>query len=406
MRRLNSMEPCGAKRLEAELEAAREGLRDLDHDIRKIHGRELPNGGNRTAPRSPSLRRGQKRPLPEDRKRSLDFGNNDQPGGKRRGQPPPGEPKTVFSRLSARVPSNPDDSADEDDSAIKPAVPSRVIATPREVPSRQEVLKRERVDERSRQRNKRMFGALLGTLQKFRQEETKLKAKEDKKAEVEARVEEAKRREKEELRRERQQLFLSRKRQLAEVRALEAKLARSKEFQEWRAAQLPLASFIKTRAHPSIYYLPKRQHPRTDALLEQCAKELHEEVQRRETALTEELELIESQAGYGKNQQQYDGIGMPMQASEISQVASTEAEENRDPNPEPNVCNDQLSMTIDSKLSPKIVKEEMPLPIIQIDEIVDSELNNDKLMVKPEKEEMEEEEEEEEDQDHEDENNR
>lgn len=49
--------------------------------------------------------------------------------------------------------------------------------TPREVPSRQEVIKRERVDERSRQRNKRMFGALLGTLQKFRQEETKLKAK-------------------------------------------------------------------------------------------------------------------------------------------------------------------------------------------------------------------------------------
>lgn len=52
-----------------------------------------------------------------------------------------------------------------------------MIATPREIPSRQEVIRRERTDERSRQRNKRMFGALLGTLQKFRQEETKLKAK-------------------------------------------------------------------------------------------------------------------------------------------------------------------------------------------------------------------------------------
>lgn len=60
---------------------------------------------------------------------------------------------------------------------VKPAVSSRVIATPREIPSRQEVIKRERTDERSRQRNKRMFGALLSTLQKFRQEETKLKAK-------------------------------------------------------------------------------------------------------------------------------------------------------------------------------------------------------------------------------------
>ena len=60
---------------------------------------------------------------------------------------------------------------------MQPAVSSRVIATPREVPSRQEVLRRENVDERSRQRNKRMFGSLMGTLQKFCQEETKLKAK-------------------------------------------------------------------------------------------------------------------------------------------------------------------------------------------------------------------------------------
>lgn len=98
---------------------------------------------------------------------------------------------------------------------------------------------------------------------------------EDKKAEVEARVEEAKRREKEELRRERQQLFLSRKRQLAEVRALETKLARTRQFNEWRAAQLPLASFIRTNTQPPIYYLPKKKDLKTDSLLEQCAKELH-----------------------------------------------------------------------------------------------------------------------------------
>lgn len=60
---------------------------------------------------------------------------------------------------------------------LQPAVSSRVTITPREIPSRQEVLRRENTDERSRQRNKRMFGALLGTLQKFCQEETKLKAK-------------------------------------------------------------------------------------------------------------------------------------------------------------------------------------------------------------------------------------
>lgn len=61
-----------------------------------------------------------KRPLQEDRRRIVtDFVNNELPGGKRRWQGSNVEPKTVFSRLSARVPSNADDSADEDDSVIK-----------------------------------------------------------------------------------------------------------------------------------------------------------------------------------------------------------------------------------------------------------------------------------------------
>lgn len=48
-----------------------------------------------------------------------DFVNTELPGSKRRWQSSNVEPKTVFSRLSARVPSNADDSADEDDSIIK-----------------------------------------------------------------------------------------------------------------------------------------------------------------------------------------------------------------------------------------------------------------------------------------------
>lgn len=358
MRKLDSQEPWGADRLEAQLEAARDGLRGLDRSIRKILGRDLPDGEN--GPLQPPPRLSQKRPLQEDRRRVVsDFINNEIPGTKRRWQASNGEPKTVFSRLSARVPSTADDSADEDDTAIKPAVSSRVIATPREIPSRQEVIRRERIDERSRQRNKRMFGALLGTLQKFRLEETKLKAKEDKKAEVEARVEEARRREKEELRRERQQLFLSRKRQLAEVRALEAKLARSRQFQDWRAAQLPLASYIKTHAQPSIYYIPKRKNPQTETLLAQSAKELHEEIERREKALLEELELIETQIGLGKQQQHFDGNASINVPEEVSQTPE-EGEENRDPNPDNNVETtkvDDLDVSIKTEKDENVVEK-------------------------------------------------
>lgn len=332
MRKLDCQEQWGAERLEAQLEIARDGLRGLDRSIRKILGRDLPDGESGPL----QSRIPQKRLLQEDRRRVItEFANNELSGGKRRWQVSNVEPKTVFSRLSARVPSTADDSADEDDSITKPAVSSRVIATPREIPSRQEVIRRERTDERSRQRNKRMFGALLGTLQKFRQEETKLKAKEDKKAEVEARVEEARRREKEELRRERQQLFLSRKRQLAEVRALEAKLARSRQFQDWRNAQLPLTSFIKTHTQPSIYYVPKRKHPQTDTLLAQSTKELYEEIEKREKALIEELNLIEMQIGLSKHSQHFEASSS-LHTVETPRLIE-EGEENRDPNPEHNI---------------------------------------------------------------------
>ncbi|XP_063972117.1 pinin [Diachasmimorpha longicaudata] len=375
MRRLDSKE-YGSERLEAELEAARDGLRCLDKDIRKILGRDLPEGEN--APTQLSSRIVSKRPLQEDRKRNTDHLSNDQ-GGKRRWQGPNNEPKTVFSRLSARVPSNPDDSGDDDDGSVRPAVSSRVIATPREVPSRQDVIRRENVDERSRQRNKRMFGALLGTLQKFRQEETKLKAKEDKKAEVEARVEEAKRREKEELRRERQQLFLSRKRQLAEVKALEAKLARSKQFQEWRSSQLPLANFIRTRAQPPIYYLPKRKHPRTDALLEECAKEFHEEVERREKVVMEELEIIEFQVNNNKPQHQVDDLPNQPQITETSQPME-EGVENCDPNPE-HLAEESADVEISTIISPITgVTEKQSIEYVNEEMVTDIEVPEEDLV--------------------------
>ncbi|XP_071580561.1 pinin isoform X1 [Temnothorax nylanderi] len=370
MRKLDCQELWGADRLEAQLEVARDGLRGLDRSIRKILGRDIPDGESGPL----QSRIPQKRLLQEDRRRTItEFVNNELPGGKRRWQGSSNvEPKTVFSRLSARVPSTADDSADEDDSIAKPAVSSRVIATPREIPSRQEVIRRERTDERSRQRNKRMFGALLGTLQKFRQEETKLKAKEDKKAEVEARVEEARRREKEELRRERQQLFLSRKRQLAEVRALEAKLTRSRQFQDWRNAQLPLVSFIKTHAQPSIYYVPKRKHPQTDMLLAQSTKELHEEIERREKALVEELNLIEVQIGLGKHSQNFEASSSlhTVEAAPLIQ----EGEENRDPNPEHNIetaINDNADISMQSIINENfdndhtVEKKEVQLEMVQ-----------------------------------------
>lgn len=64
----------------------------------------------------------------------------------------------------------------EDESNIrKPTLQSSVIATPKEVKPRTQALEEQKSDKRGMARNKRMFGMILGTLQKFQNEESQRK---------------------------------------------------------------------------------------------------------------------------------------------------------------------------------------------------------------------------------------
>lgn len=155
------------------------------------------------------------------------------------------ESKSVFSRLSG--PPGRDDE-------IKPKINSRVI---RELPTREEVVNAQGSDAASRARNRRMFGSLLGTLQKFCQEESRLKPKEEKKAQIEKKLEDQQLKERENMKKERQDLFLNRKRQQMEIKMLETKMTRLRELALWEESKKPLANFIKTKTKPRIFYLPK-----------------------------------------------------------------------------------------------------------------------------------------------------
>lgn len=79
-----------------------------------------------------------------------------------------------------------------------------------------------------------------------------------------------------------------------------------------------------------------------------------EEIERREKALLEELELIETQIGLGKQQQNFDGNTSLNAPEEVSQTAE-EGEENRDPNPENNVETTKIE---DLNVSIKMEKDE------------------------------------------------
>lgn len=144
--------------LQHELDQAKNSLKNVDEHLKKLIGRdpsELPPRLNKRPVFEDKVRPGIKN---FSRGKGFNF-ENDEPPNKRRNT-------SVFNRLSDKVLETP-----------QKGLISKVIVTPKEIPSREAALQAQNKDEKFKARNRRMFGALLGTLQKFQQEETKLKSR-------------------------------------------------------------------------------------------------------------------------------------------------------------------------------------------------------------------------------------
>jgi pinin len=175
--------------------------------------------------------------------------------------------KSVFSRLSGPT-------SRDDEEYVKPRLNSRVT---KEQPTRQEIVAAQGADAQSIARNKRMFAGLLGTLQKFCQEESRLKPREEKKAKIEKRLEEQEKQERENLKKEKQNLFVDKKRKQLEIKMVEIKMLKLKDFSAWEALQKPLLQFVRTRTRPPVYYMPKSLNKETQEKQKKCRADLEGE---------------------------------------------------------------------------------------------------------------------------------
>lgn len=195
----------------------------------------------------------------------------------------------MFSRLSD-PPKRSNNRYNDGEDEIKPRVSSRVI---KEQPTRDDIVAAQGGDEQTKARHRRIFGSLLGTLQKFCQEESRLKGKEEKKAQIEKKLEEQQKKEREVLRKEKQNLFSDRKRQQLEIRSMEIKMLKMKDLAAWEATKRPLANFIKTKAKQHLYYLPKVLDKKSQERLKRSKEDVDRMIEKKRKQVEEEIAAIE-----------------------------------------------------------------------------------------------------------------
>ena len=145
------------------------------------------------------------------------------------------------------------------------------------------------------QRNRRMFGNLLGTLQKFKQDENRVKEREQKKREIEKKIEEKTEKEKEEAKRTKNELFSEKKKQEHEIRILQVQMDRIEQFEMWEKNKRREMQYIKTNTTtPVIFYMPKEHNEKTLKQFEASVKTIEEEIKVAKINFEDELLKIES----------------------------------------------------------------------------------------------------------------
>jgi pinin len=204
--------------------------------------------------------------------------NFDVPFSKRR----PDFNNKIFSRLGSKE--------EELDDFPKPKVSSRVITREQPPASRENALAMQSKNN-DLARNKRMFGSLLGTLQKFRNEEDK--GVQEKRAKINEKIEKQQLLVKEQIKQEKDSLITDRRRKQIEIKSLESKMFKLRNLKAWEDHKLTLVNFIGTKTKPQIFYLPKIMTPKTEALLDESLTELQREIIEKRRVVDEEIKEIE-----------------------------------------------------------------------------------------------------------------
>ena len=172
-----------------------------------------------------------------------------------------------------------------------------------------------------------MFGNLLGTLQRFRQDETRVKDREMKKREIEKKIDEKTEKEREEAIKQKKELFSEREKQQHGIKVLQVpykfslhlstmcffaltssfgdphsmfpssfqiQMKRVEEFELWEKNKRRQMSSIRTSASPRLFFLPKEHNDQTMTSLEETMEAIENEITEARDKFEEDLLKIEA----------------------------------------------------------------------------------------------------------------
>ncbi|CAH1262470.1 PNN [Branchiostoma lanceolatum] len=297
--------------LQDQIDKAKENLKGVDENIKKLIGRDpsdtRPGAAGAPGRRvslggaGPGVGRGRGAGF---RRESEDWG--DGPAVKRRGEIGLGarDRRVVTYRGRGRGRGRRDDEDDEDELPHKPSLASSVIPTPTAKMTRKDSIDQLNKDEQSKKRNRRMFGMLMGTLQRFRTEEVSKQQqdKERRRVEIDKKLDEKVEEEKKAAAAERQVLFKERRAKQAELRKLEYKLELAQLQEEWDRHNAHLMQFIQVKASPALFWCPKKHSKETLQLLKESQDRLKKVFDKRRKDLEEEISVMEVTAESGKTE--------------------------------------------------------------------------------------------------------